>query len=48
MIEMWLVRDKDLSLVLFLGQKPYKLDNMWYSPDHHFIWHGKNSCPEVQ
>ena len=48
MIEMWLVRDKDGCLFLFFGQKPYKLGNMWYSPEHHFIMLRKSSCPEVQ
>ena len=48
MIEMWLVRDKDGCLYLFFGQKPYKLGNMWYSPEHHFIMLRSSSCPEVQ
>ena len=49
MIDMWLVRDKDGCLFLFFGQKPYKLGNMWYSPEHRFfIMLRKSSCPEVQ
>ena len=30
MEEMWLARDKDNELFLFIGEKPYKSGEIWY------------------
>ena len=48
MEEMWLARDKDNTLFLFVGKKPYKSAYYWYSIDFFRIPIPRHLYPEVQ
>ena len=48
MEEMWLARDKDDTLFLFTGKKPYKSACFWYSNECFRILIPRRLFPEVK
>ena len=48
MEEMWLARDKNDDLYLFIDGKPEKVENLWLNVDGDFIQIDSRLFPEVQ
>ena len=46
--EMWLARDKDNSLWLFVGIIPQKAETTWYNRTPYYVALDSRSFPEVQ
>ena len=48
MEEMWLARDKNDDLYLFIDGKPEKVENLWLNVDGDFIQIDSRLFPEVK
>ena len=46
--EMWLARDKNDDLYLFIDGKPEKVENLWLNVDADFIQIDSRLFPEVK
>ena len=46
--EMWLARDKNDDLYLFIDGKPEKVENLWLNVDGDFIQIDSRLFPEVK
>ena len=46
--EMWLARDKNNSLWLFVGRRPQKVETTWYNRTPYYVALDSHSFPEVK
>lgn len=47
-IEMWIARDKNDDLYLFIDGKPEKVEKLWFNVDADFIQIDSRLFPEVK